>query len=191
MATAGGFSIGGPGPGSLVLRMEVEGFAPVKVSLQRFGERVRDFRPFWVGYFAPAFYREVTRNFETEGSYVGGWAALSPDYATWKAAHYPGKGILRRTDALFRSLTFDGASPGAEGVFVADRESLVIGTAVPYAQYHQRGTSRMLRRAVLFLGQQTRSSMGRLLHRFAVDAADQAGLDVAAARARGVSSGLL
>jgi hypothetical protein len=204
MAVAGGMTIdtAPSGLGSLIFRMEVAGFEPVRVSLQRFGQRIRDFRPFWIEYFAPAYSRLLQRNFETEGEMVGGWAPLSPAYAAWKAAHYPGKTILRRTDALFRSLNFERGQPGPGGIFIAEARSLVVGTSVPYAQYHQtpgsfrsRGLLRALRsrvaRRFLFVPTQGGSTFGRLLHAFVVDQADAEGLRVASARARGVTSGLL
>jgi phage gpG-like protein len=204
MAVGGGMTIGAapPGLGSLMFRMEVAGFEPVRVSLQRFGQRIQDFRPFWIEYFAPAFYRDLQRNFELEGRYVGGWAPLSPAYKAWKDQHYPGKTILRRTDALFRSLTFDGHTVGPRGIFLPEERRLVLGTSVEYAEYHQlpgdfrsRGLLRALRsrvtRRFLFLPPKAASTFGRLLHAFAVDQADEEGLRVASARARGVTSGLL
>lgn len=191
-AVGGGFGISSApaGLGSLMLRMEVAGFEPVAVSLSRFGEAIEDFRPFWTRYFAPAFYRLVQRNFETEGSLVGGWAPLSPQYAAWKQRHYPGKTILRRTDALFHSMSYRGAGHvGPQGIFIAESRALVLGTGVPYAIYHQlpgvfrsRGLLRSMRtriaRRFLFLPQRADSTFGRLLHAFAVDAAKQSGLTI-------------
>lgn len=203
MAVGGGFGITSApiGLGSLVLRMEVAGFEPVSVALSRFGENIRNFKPFWVEYFAPTFYRDVRRNFETEGSYVGGWAALSPRYAAWKQEHYPGKTILRRTDALLRSMTlYSGGQVGAQGIFVADARSLVLGTSVAYAKYHQlptsyrsRGLLAALRQGVarrfLFLPRQAGSTFGRLLHTFAVDEAKRSGLTVTTVSASGIAGG--
>lgn len=193
MATGAGIGIerAGAGLGSLMFRMEVDGFEPIKVNLSRLGERVQNFKPFWIEYFAPAFYRDVTRQFDTEGSYTNGWAPLTEPYATWKQQHYPGKTILKRTLALYRSLELYGETPGPGGIFLADTRSLVLGTAVAYARYLQRGTSKMVARPFLFVTKQMRSTMGRLLHRFVIDQADAVGLRVAAARAAGVSSGLL
>ena len=190
MAVGGGFAIGQApaGLGGLMFRMQMAGFEEIQVSLSRFGERIKNFKPFWMEYVAPTLYRDIRRNFETQGSYVGGWRPLSPAYASWKARHYPGKTILRRTDALFRSLQFDGAQPGPEGIFVADETSMVLGTSVPYAKYHQFGGRA---RRFLFLPTQARSIYGRLLHAFAVDQAAQAGLHVATNRAQSTGGGLL
>lgn len=209
MAVGGGFSIttGGkrvtaasPGLGTLIFRMEVSGFEPVAISLAQWGERLKDFRPFWIDYFAPSFYRNLQRNFELEGSYVGGWAPLSPGYAAWKQAHYPGKTILRRTDALFRSLSFENGHVGPRGIFLPGERALVLGTSVDYAQFHQtpgsfrsRGLLRVLRQGIarrfLFLPKRG-STFGRLLQAFAHEQADIAGIRVAKARAT-PSSGLL
>lgn len=42
----------------------------------------------------------LQRRFEDEGP---GWLELTPRYAAWKSKHFPGKTILRRTDAGFLS----------------------------------------------------------------------------------------
>lgn len=86
------------------------------------------------------FFADVTRDFldmerrqfASEGGLTGGWPALSPRYAAWKAIHYPGKGILRRTDRLYDSLT-----TGPE-VHRQTRDELELGTAVDYARFHKR-----------------------------------------------------
>jgi hypothetical protein len=45
--------------------------------------------------------------FDSQGVRLTGevWAPLSPRYAAWKARHFPGMPILRRTDVLFASMT--------------------------------------------------------------------------------------
>lgn len=99
---------------------------------------------------ADTFGQIEARQFSSSGANSGGWAALSPGYAAWKARHYPGKGVLVRSGALEASLT--GRPLGVE-VITDDRA--LFGTGVPYAGYHQHGTPKMPRRRPLeFTGTQ-------------------------------------
>jgi hypothetical protein len=50
---------------------------------------------------------QVQQKFDQEGP---GWMPLEPGYAAFKAKHYPGKTILRRTDALYHS--FESGATG-------------------------------------------------------------------------------
>jgi len=172
-----------------ILRIAVPGFDAVEVKLARFQQYLHDLRDFWRYYFAPAFYRQLERNYETEGSMVGGWAPLSPRYLAWKSRVAPGRGILQFTGRLQQSLTWNATEPGAGGIFIAERAYVVLGTSVPYAQYHQLGGARLPRRSVLFPGQNAASTFGRLLHRYAVDMAGEAGLRAAQARASSTFGG--
>lgn len=165
--------------------LALEGFDSVTVAVSRFGENIRDWRPFWRDYFAPDFYGRIARNFELEGKLAGGWQPLESRYAAWKAAHYPGKTILRRTDRLFNSISWTGDGPGPEGIFRADPSSLELGTSVPYAKWHQLGAvlhqrfisaATLPRRPFLFLVPGMRSTIGRLLHAWAFDRMRAAGL---------------
>lgn len=90
---------------------------------------------------------EVRLNFAAEGAWFGSaWAALSPQYAAWKALHYPNKTILRRTDKLFDSLTERPMAVERIG-----KQQAVFGTDVKYARYHQGGTVKMPSRPFLEL----------------------------------------
>lgn len=98
-----------------------------------------DMRPAWE-VLRDRFLTLERRQFATQGGYSGGWAPLSPRYAAWKAKHYPGKTILRRTDDLFRSLT-----EGPE-IVILEPGYMVLGSAVEYGPYHQEGAGRLPRR---------------------------------------------
>lgn len=89
--------------------------------------RARDMRPAWRRIIAD-FVAMERQQFATQGSLTGGWDPLTPEYAAWKAEHYPGKPIMRRTDRLWASLT--------EGPQVREEHarSLRLGTTVPYAE---------------------------------------------------------
>lgn len=88
------------------------------------------------------FYAIEREQFESEGAAgaSGRWAPLSAGYARSKQASHPDKPILRADDDLFASLT----DPEAAGAILRpEPDSLTIGTSVPYAIFHQRGTRHM------------------------------------------------
>lgn len=97
--------------------------------------RSTNFRPvFW--YARSELEKANAANFTSSGLPVGGWAPRSQPYA-WP--------IMRQTGALFRSLTSMRGAPNDIG-----RKSAIFGTNVEYAKYHQRGTWKMPKRAVVF-----------------------------------------
>ena len=115
---------------------------------------LRNFTDFWPE-FAKTFLGEIQENFRTRGGKVGGWKPLSPRYAAAKSAQYPGRGILQRTFRLQRSLLPTGSRVGGgvvgpEGVYEPSKTVLRIGTAVPYADRHDRGLDGMPKRQILF-----------------------------------------
>lgn len=106
-------------------------------TLARVTDAVHDLRPAWE-VLAGRFVAMERQQFDTEGRYASaGWAPLSPRYARWKAAHYPGKTILRRTDDLYNSLTRRPL-----GVEVIEPQLAIFGSAVRYGEFHQRGGGR-------------------------------------------------
>lgn len=110
----------------------------IAVAFERAGSELADFaRNIWPK-LTPVFEAEMSRQFDSEGGGPSGaWDPLSSAYARWKEAHYPGKTILRRTDAMFQGLT-QSSSPFATRVFGGDNYNF--GTLnVPYASHHQVG----------------------------------------------------
>lgn len=120
---------------------EIDGIQEMDRAFNRISEEVDDLRSLW-----PAVSREILQieveQFESQGSAgaSGKWAALSPAYAKYKAVKFPNQPLLRATGSIFEALTNPDA-PGA--VFRPERTDLTIGTSIPYAIYHQRGTGRM------------------------------------------------
>jgi phage gpG-like protein len=100
------------------------------------------------------------RQFATQGGYSGGWAPLSPRYRAWKAQHYPGKTILRRTDALWRSLTEGPA------VAVLEPSYMVLGSDVAYGRFHQQGGGRLPRRRPVEIADAERREWVKVIQSF-------------------------
>jgi len=110
---------------------EVQGTVQLDRSFNRVDQEISDFRNFWPGVIT-AFYEIDTEQFATEGAQgaSGQWAALSPAYKIFKEREFPGKSILRRTDALYESMT----GPDALGsILRPEKDELIIGSALPYA----------------------------------------------------------
>lgn len=143
------------------LHLDFYGDQQVDRTLDRFEARALDARPAWEA-MADLFLVIERRQFATEGRYgSGGWAPLSPRYAAWKARHFPGKTILRRTDELFTSLT-EGPQ-----IRIIEPGFMVLGSAVPYGKYHQLGDG-LPRRRPVELPESDRRTFVRMLQRFIV-----------------------
>jgi phage gpG-like protein len=91
--------------------------------------------------------KSFAENFTSNGLEVGGWAPLSAEYASWKATRYPGVPPMVRSGKLFRSLA-ELSDPQVNEI---NKLSARFGTAVPYAEFHQMGTSKMPKREVVFI----------------------------------------
>lgn len=143
------------------IRFTIFGEEQVARTLGRIEAAPEDARPVFEEW-RTRFLRLERRQFATEGINSGGWAPLSPRYARWKAKHYPGKTILRRTDELWRSLTV-----GPE-VNVIEPTYMVLGSAVEYGRYHQKGTPRMPRRRPVELPEAERREWVKIMQRYIV-----------------------
>ena len=104
--------------------------------------------------FKPVFrwaHRELMRanaaNFMSEGAASGRpWKALDGKYARWKLENFGPRPILILSGSLQSSLTNLRGYPNE-----IDKKSAVFGTDIPYAKYHQTGTSRMPQREVVYV----------------------------------------
>ena len=111
--------------------------------ISRLLRTVDDLRPAWPA-VEVEFRKIESEQFATEGGAgsSGKWPALSLQYKAWKERHFPGAGILVRTEALRGSLIGRGA-----GSYVrTEQKRLTLGTSVAYASFHQAGASRLPRR---------------------------------------------
>jgi phage gpG-like protein len=128
----------------VTLRISTAGGDEIVAVLAEIREATEDLMKAW-----PAVVRKLRQqlryHFSGEGSTgrAGKWAALSAPYAKWKAKHYPGKPILERTGRLRASLVDSGSHDSLE---ILSPRFVFVGSRVPYAGFHQEGTSRMPRR---------------------------------------------
>lgn len=118
------------------LRMNVDvDMTNIYRELNEMSRRATDFRPVF-RYARQELEKANAANFTAAGLPVGGWAPRQQPYA-WP--------IMRKTGALFRSLTSLRGAPNDIG-----RTTAIFGTNVEYAKFHQRGTSQMPKRMVVF-----------------------------------------
>jgi len=156
------------------LSVEIDGREQTTRAFQTVNETIRDFSPVWPEIHM-YFLRANVEHFESLGSRGGAqWTPLSAPYAKWKAKKYPGKPILVATERLKRSLSLAGQK-GGDQVYEETALSLTMGTAVPYARYHQRGTKRMAARPVLQPTQRDIDRMVSRLYRYVERGARDAG----------------
>jgi len=123
--------------------VELEGERQVDLGISRMIDAVQDLRPFWPA-FQDAFFSAELEQFATEGGAGrrGSWAPLSPAYAAWKRSKVGAKPVLQFTGQLMESLT---GTSGAT-IYEAEPMMLALGSAMPYAHWHQTGTKRMPQR---------------------------------------------
>lgn len=148
---------------ALRFTFSVEGETQIDRTLARFADNIDDATEVWEN-LAGRFAAMERRQFDSEGAYgSGGWAALSPAYAAWKARAYPGKPILERTGALRESLTVRPF-----GVEAIEARAMAVGSGIDYGRFHQAGTGTMPRRRPVEFPESERRTWIRLIQRFIV-----------------------
>jgi len=141
---------------------EVDGKVEFKRSFNRFEKQIDDLRFVWDSVYR-WFLERNREQFAKEGSTgeSGAWQPLSRRYAEWKQKHFPFKKILRRTDRLYRSLI----AKGDENVFNPQPQFVELGTVVPYAVFHQRGTKKMPARPLISWTEKDRVKLMKVIQK--------------------------
>jgi phage gpG-like protein len=155
-------------------RLDIAGEVQMDRGIARFSDGLTDYRPIWP-IIEDDFYAQEKAQFATVGAEGGEqWKELSPAYADWKEAHYPGKPILQRTGDLVKSLT-SGSDPNT--VKIEERRTLTLGSKIPYAIYHQSPAPRKVlpRRPEIMLTEEFKRSVMHHLQIYLVQMATQQG----------------
>lgn len=126
----------------------VEGLAGLLSELVELEHRSTDYQELLESNLMDEAHQFFVDQFETQGQAGGSpWLPESPYTQRLKAAlGYGGKGLLRRTDALYQSLTQRG---DPLGVAAASSEGLMLGTEDPVAVLHQEGFGRLPQRELI------------------------------------------
>jgi phage gpG-like protein len=119
------------------IRIEIQGTQELSNAFTELSRRIGDLTPIWPR-VAQVFYERERQLFDQQGE--GNWRELSPRYGAWKQKHFPGYPLLQRSTEMAVSLT-NQTSPFS--VLDMRPKNFAVGTSVPYAQFHQTGTSRM------------------------------------------------
>lgn len=141
------------------LRFTFLGEDQIDRSLLGLADRARDLTPAW-DVLEERFTGYEARWFSSQGD--GTWPQLSKGYAEWKARHFPGKPILQREGELLASVT-------KPDIAVKEPSYAIFGTAVEYAQYHQKGAGRLPRRRVIDLDDEEKREWVRVVQRFLIE----------------------
>ncbi len=127
------------------ISVNIKGIAEVEAKLIAMELRSTNFAPV----FAKAkleLSAASASNFSLGGLPSGGWSPLSPQYAAWKLARFPGAPPLVRSGRLAASLS--GGT--VDSVFSVTPTKMQVGTRLEYAKFHQYGTSKMPKRKIVF-----------------------------------------
>ena len=88
---------------------------------------------------ADDFYASEALIFASEGANRGGrWDPNSPGYAAIKKSNWGDVPVLQLTGALVRSMTMKGSTGGVLDIQPLE---MTVGTSLPYADKHQRGST--------------------------------------------------
>jgi phage gpG-like protein len=121
---------------------------PTLTLLQRIRSKAANLEPVLNGPIANAVHGFFEKRFATEGEYGGQkWAPLAEQTLRWRAQnHRTGMPVLQFSRELWSSLV-KRSSP--LGYRIADKDSLLLGTSVQYAEKHQLGTAHMPAREIV------------------------------------------
>lgn len=123
------------------LELKVEGTKELIAAFEKVQDGVADLRKNAIWFkVQQAAYKEIKAQFAGEGIGPSGkWQELSSPYKEYKAKKWGNVPILQASGRLWKSLTREN------GDAVVDKQPLemTLGTTVPYAGYHQKGTKKM------------------------------------------------
>jgi len=138
------------------IEIHQEGAALAALHLEEVGARALDVAP-----IAPAvrtlFAAGEQARFAASGP---GWPQLADSTKQLKEAAGLDRRILRASDRLYESLVNPDS---ADAIKTTTPDRIELGTKVPYARFHQYGTSRMPKRVVVWLTPKQRAAMGALV----------------------------
>lgn len=133
--------------------------------LLRSAERAVMAQPAWEA-IIEAMQKDTAEQFDSQGgAQSGGWAPLSPLTIANKARLNLRPEILRATDRMMNSFT------GETGDTIKDVLPFEFswGTEVPYATFHQSGTSKMPQRRIIDFTEAQKVKYTKILQRYIIE----------------------
>lgn len=116
----------------LRFQISVAGEEVLDRAFNRIINKIEDLSDIWPE-VATAFWEVEAEQFQSGGR--GKWPELSPKYEEQKAKTHNFSPLMRKSDALYKSLTRKGAD---HQVYEANKTSLTIGSDLPYAKAHMK-----------------------------------------------------
>lgn len=122
----------------------------------------------------PIIRDNIHDHFARQSGPIGGWPRLSPAYAAWKEANFPGQPLLQLRHILFMAATQTGAAGNITNITKRYLEFGVALDKVPYARVHDMGGragrgSRMPKREFMFLSTKGQDDTAQSAARFLWD----------------------
>jgi len=122
----------------------------------------------------PIIRNNIHDHFARQSGPAGRWPRLSPSYAAWKSANFPGQPLLQLRHTLFLAATQTGAMGNITNITKRFLEFGVDLDKVPYAQVHDLGGragrgSRMPKREFMFLSTKGQDETAQSAARFLWD----------------------
>lgn len=148
------------------ITLEVGGVAEFDRVFSRAGAVISDLRPVWEE-IKQEFFEIEQDQFQSSGTKgaSGKWKELSPLTQARKIKKYGTfavvAGPLIATERMYKSLT----RQTDDTVFESDAQSMVIGTKVPYAKYHQRGGRNLPQREVISFSEAQKLKMQKRIQK--------------------------
>jgi len=137
------------------IRVSITGQERLRQAFTKLAASIQDYSPAWDP-ITGIFQQAMRGQFASEGARGGKkWAPLSRGYARWKERIAPGRPILTLTGDLVLSLI----RQTGDTIHEEQPLSLSLGTRLPYAKFHQRGTKRMPARPPIVLTRQDYDKM--------------------------------
>ncbi len=147
----------------MILELEAFGEQLISRKILRVADRAVDARPAWRE-IRRAFVEAEADLFATEGASSGrAWQELSPVTVEIKEREGSDSRILHGRGDLEASLATLG---GPDQIFEAALEWMVFGTAVPWARWHQRGTTILAVRRPLDFSEAVKRFGTKILQRY-------------------------
>lgn len=142
------------------ITLEIDGRAQFDRVFRRIDFHLTDLRPAWET-VRDVFWEIEQDQFQSEGAAgaSGKWKPLSKKYEAQKINKYGTfallAGVLIASEALYKSLT----RQTGDTVLDIQKDSITIGTKLPYAKYHQRGGGRLPQRKIIDFSEKQKTSM--------------------------------
>jgi phage gpG-like protein len=142
------------------LKIEVIGEQAFNAALIGLNHKVDDLTPVWQA-IQPLMFDIFKEQFQSEGAAgsTGKWKKLSSPYKEIKAKLYGDQNILHATGAMEESMTGNTSHT----VIDLQKQEAGFGTDLKYARFHQTGTARMPRRAIVALSDDQTRRMAKAI----------------------------